>query len=760
MRVQLKVGENCSISKIDDTKLQIKLNIPLNNFNNSTYKDNTRIYIENINFPKIKDRNGVDVSQGVVDISSSSIEPDYNDFNSYQNINLPNTIFTAKIDDFQYNSSSPELYNFKINTSFINNCSFILDFKENIGIHTEYLRNVSRENEIASSGTTPAITIVSGKTDTSRTIVDIEILATSYTVSRNGNVLPQPDYAYLYGINWIFNYDPLGDTVDSVQFPASTPANQFPYKGLGYEIGDVITFDKSIFGGGSTDDLVIKVDNIQISEIEQYRINLNNEIDISIEDRDKLLQSKQAVLDFNTYNITQYQLTLYFLQNTAIPKWINFLKKRLTDNELLAAVSNGKLGVRRVLMIQNAISTAENGGQSNLFYLFLHTTAKIPFWQSTSSSTIANIHYKIFDDDGDEHSLYSATQLVLKTWNLYWTMLFETKQLINNKNWFYGEVPTFTKYTDRFDGGSLFPTKSQAVWKTATGANNFDTSSMVRSVSSSFTVSGDPTKKGDITFDYLILREEITNKYNMLIAVSDFNRDDERVIETDKLVIPVLTGEAFQSIKTHSISTGETDSKRKIMLSKLFIVNQDDTSGNGKQAHLGISVDSTGKAIVQFPADATLRGKDFAVGDFIYVPAEFFESKDEAIPADEDLTILVDDVYQDTNGFELTITETKLLDTGLDKNFWYYTYIIEQKQAEELVVLAKKFVLPSIQETASYNYAIVDYILEYNLYNNASISLNIYNEDQEDTSFKPKKSIFKQNNYSTTPLCPSRRYIR
>ena len=758
MRVQLKVGENCSISKIGDTKLKIKLDIPLNNFNNSTYKDNTRIYIENINFPKIKDRDDVDVSQGVVEISTPSIEPDYNDFNSYQNINQPNNVFTAKIDDFQYNSSSPELYNFKINSSFINNCSFILDFKNTIGINTSFLRLTELQNEIASTGTTPSISIVSGQTDANRTITDVEFVLQNYEVSRDGNVLSQADYPYLYGINWNFEYDPTSDTIDDITFDAPTSTEQFPYKGLSYEIGDLITFKNTELGAGATDDVVIQVNNVQVSEIDQYRNNLKQEYLSLIEDRDKLLQFKQNVIEHNNDKISQLNLTSYFFKNTALPKYKNYLKKRLADNEALLSSSAGKLGTRRVLMIQNVISTIENGGQSNLFYLFLHTVSKLPFWQSTTSATVATIKHEIEDDDGNTFSLYSATELVVQVWNLYWTMWIELRQHIFNKHWFYGELPTFTKFADRFDGGSVFPTKSTTVWRTATSVYNFDTSSMTKGIKTTFEVVGDSAKTGDISYDYLMLRDFVSGVYNLYVAVSDFNRDFAGIDQSSKLLIPSMNGVAFHSIKTFTIlATGETDAKRKEMTKRLFIATEEHTNSEGKQAQFGITVDSVGKATADFFSDAPIRGKDYKVSDFIEIPASFFDSIDEDDPAEKNLFLSITAVHSDTNGFELTMAETELLDTGIDKNIYHYNFTIEEKQTEEGILLRRSV---GVEETAYWNYPIVDYILEYNLYNNASISLNIYNEDQEDNKLKPKKSIFKQNNYSTTPLCPSRRYIR
>ena len=46
MRINLKLGQNCILTKVDTNKINVKLNLSLNNFNNATFKDDTRIYIE------------------------------------------------------------------------------------------------------------------------------------------------------------------------------------------------------------------------------------------------------------------------------------------------------------------------------------------------------------------------------------------------------------------------------------------------------------------------------------------------------------------------------------------------------------------------------------------------------------------------------------------------------------------------------------------------------------------------------------------
>ena len=285
MRINLKIGDNCSITKISDNKLNVKLNLALNNFNNSTFKQDARIYIESINFPVLQDSLGADILNGSINISTNSIEPDYNDFNSYQNMNNPMPIFTAKINDLKYSSTSQDLYNFKINSSFMNNCSFILEFLDLDGANvfhqtttqTNFLgggiaENPSVSGALVSSGDLD-VAIVSGAVDsgtrdgppTGHTFPHLIIPLTSpnqYTVSRAGIILSVADHPFCNNQSFqvalqVSNLEVIGllQTIDGGN-------------GATFQVGDLITVDKSVFGSSALDDVVFQVNSIGLSTFE------------------------------------------------------------------------------------------------------------------------------------------------------------------------------------------------------------------------------------------------------------------------------------------------------------------------------------------------------------------------------------------------------------------------------------------------------------------------------------------------------------
>lgn len=777
MRINLKIGENCSITKIDDNKLNVKLNLGLNNFNNSSFKTDTRIYIESIDFPVLKDSSSADILNGTINILTNAIEPDFNDFNSYQNINNPTPIFSSKINNLKYSSTGHDLYNFKINSSFMNNCNFTLEFIDIDSVNV-FQKTVSQtlllQNGIADDltvGTGPItssddldITITSGAIDSTRDgpavgytfpTFNVSLPTNSYTVTRGGNVLPTAGHSLLHNLAFIIVIQVSNLEVIGV-VPGPLSSNRGG-NGATFQVGDIITVNKSVFGASATDDLVFSVDSIGITRIEkQY-----NEQIVSLEsftdDKNDMLQNQktyeQHLIDFKT-SLQQLEDELY---NTHIANYVIYLNRRIAINPSL---TTGKSGPNKMARLQNGLSTIVNGDNTNLFYFFLHTASKSPFNPSSSATGDSVSTTKIEDSFGNQTSLKDATDFVNEKWNVYWSQFMLFDQQLNNFNWFYGNK--FVNIGDRNFSGKGFPTANNIVWNSSGGNNFFETTEFNTNISETFTEVADPTKNGALDFNILMIRENNTNDLKVLISVEDFNAssyDDSTTNIGQKILINNTNSYAFGGVKTMVIKSGAVDGKRKTKNSFFH---------SNKGLYLVIPYTRAGGvgdgiATFQFPTnEKNIRGYDYNIGEEITIPASFFEADNALIPCDVDLVIEITDVYDKVVPLELEVINENIVnpfntnDLG-NKTIVYLDDAISTTQflADNSYTNIPKTII-NINEPIS----IVDHIISSNQYDKSSISLNIYNELNEPDILKPNKSRFKQNNYQSTPLCPCRRYIR
>ena len=775
MRLNLKIGQNCSITKIDANKLNVKLNLGLNNFNNSSFKEDTRIYIENINFPVLQDSNSVDINNGTINILTNAIEPDFNDFNSYQNINNPSPIFSSEVNNMQYSSTSKDLYNFKINSSFMNNCNFTLEFVD-IDVSNVFQKTVSQINFLTGgiaedlslsgplvSGADLDVSIESGTSDSARdgpTSTDtiptffLKTLgsANSYTVSRSGSSLSPSDHPFLYNLSFSVVLDKTSkDVVGLLQTKEGG-------NGATFEKDDLITVDKSVFGSSAVEDVVFKVKNVSISSFEK---TYNDQIAIQAtlnDSKNKLLQNENSY----TQHLLDTQNTLQQLQDelydTHIPNYLIYLNDRITIN---SSLTTGKAGPIKLSRLYNGISTVANGDNTSLFYFFLHTAGKSPFNPSSATTPDSISTFKITDSFGNQTSLKDATDFVNTKWNEYWTQYMTFTQQFYNFNHFY--AISFTNIGDRTHSGKGFPTENAIVWNSSGGNNFYETTQFVSSISENFTEVADATKSGTIAFDILMTRANNTNKLTVLTAVETFNASSYNEATTNvgqKILINNDDTYAFGAIKTMVIKSGDVDPKRKTKLTNYL--NTD------KGAYIVIpyqrsSGDPDGVATIQFNTnEKNIRGYDYSIGEEIRVPASFFEPDDPTIPCTVDLVIQITAVYDKVVPLELEIVAENLSNPSTTDDLGSKT-IVQIDDAIEQSQFAVDYAFPKIPRTTvnvQEPISIVDHIISSNQLEKASISLNIYNELDEPDILKPNKSRFKQNNYQSTPLCPCRRYIR
>lgn len=775
MRLHLKIGENCSISKIDDNKLNIKLNLGLNNFNNSTFKEDTRIYIENINFPILQDSNSVDIDNGTINILTNAIETDFNDFNAYQNINNPTPVFSSQINNMQYSSTSKDLYNFKINSSFMNNCNFTLEFVD-IDVSNVFQKTVSQINFVSggiaddlslsgplvSSGDLD-VSIESGTSDSARdgpTSTDtypsiyLKTLgsANSYTVSRSGNTLSPSDHPFIY--NQSFNVALDRTSKDVIGLMQTDEGGN----GATFEKDDLITVDKTVFGSSAVEDVVFKVKSVSISSFEQ-------EYNKQIAKQDTLNDNKNELLQ-NENSFTQYLIdrknTLQQLQDelydTHIPNYIIYLNDRITIN---SSLTTGKAGPQKLSRLYNGISTVANGDNTSLFYFFLHTAGKSPFNPSSSSTADSVSTHAITDSFGNQTSLKDATDFINQRWNDYWSQYMNFTQQLYNFNHFYGN--SFNNIGDRTFSGRGYPTENTIIWNSSGGNNFYETTQFVSSISENFTEVADASKSGTIAFDILMTRANNTNNLTVLMAVETFNAssyDESATNVGQKILINNDDTYAFGAIKTMVIKSGAVDPKRKTRLNNYLTTD--------KGAYIVIPYQRAGNsgdgvATIQFPTnEKNIRGYGYSIGEEIRVPASFFEPDDDSIPCTVDLVIEITAVYDKVVPLQLEVINENLVNPSTSDDLGIKT-IVQIDYDIELSQYAIDYAFPKIPRTTinvDEPISIIDHIISSNQLEKSSISLNIYNELDEPDLLKPNKSRFKQNNYQSTPLCPCRRYIR
>ena len=777
MRLNLIIGQNCSISKIDDNKLNIKLNLGLNNFNNSSFKEDTRIYIESIYFPVFTDTNAVNINDGTINILTNAIEPDFNDFNSYQNINNPSPIFSSHIDNMQFSSPSKDLYNFKINSSFMNNCNFTLEFVD-IDVSNVFQKTVSQtwlvdggiayNNSLSGfvSSNDLDVAITSGEVDSLRDDATahgydpsysfqyylIQLPVNSYTVSRGGVILSASDHPLVNNLLFqIFletsnnNIAALSETFDGGS-------------GATFQVADVITVDKTVFGASAVENVVFTVKTIGKTAFETkyntqtiYLNTLNNS-------KNKLLQNENSGTQYlidRKYTLQQLQDELY---DTHIPNYIIYLNDRITIN---SSLSTGKAGPQKLSRLYNGISTVANGDNTSLFYFFLHTAGKSPFNPSSSSTVDSVSTHKITDSFGDQTSLKDATDFVNTKWNEYWTHYMTFTQQLYNFNHFYGN--SFNNIGDRTFYGRGYPTENNIIWNSSGGNNFFETTQFVSSISENFTEVADATKSGTIDFDILMTRANNTNNLDVLMAVKTFNAssyDEATTNVGQKILINNADTYAFGAIKTMVIKSGAIDAKRKSKLNNYLTTD--------KGAYIVIPYQRSGGsadgvATIQFPTnEKNIRGYDYSIGEEIRVPASFFEPDDGTIPCTVDLVIEITTVFDKVVPLQLEVINENLVNPSTSDDLGNKTivYIEDEISRAELEAERNWNLIPKTTINVDEPISIVDHIISSNQLEKSSISLNIYNELNEPDTLNPNKSRFKQNNYQSTPLCPCRRYIR
>ncbi len=775
MRLNLKIGDNCSITKIDANKLNVKLNLGLNNFNNSSFKEDTRIYIENINFPVLQDSNSLDIDNGTINILTNAIEPDFNDFNSYQNINNPSPIFSSQVNNMQYSSTSKDLYNFKINSSFMNNCNFTLEFVD-IDVSNVFEKTVSQTNfltggigpDLSLSGPLVAsgdldVSIESGTSDAARdgpTSTDILIdiflkelgSPNSYTVSRGGNTLSPSDHPFVYNLTFSVVLNKTSKDVLGL-FQTNEGGN-----GATFETDDLITVDKTVFGSSAVDDVVFKVKSVGDSFFET-KVNQEIAVQATLNDsKNILLQNENSY----TQHLIDTKIALQRLQDelydTHLPNYIIYLNDRISIN---ASLTTGKAGDYKLRRLSNGLSTIVNGNNASLFYFFLHTASKSPFNPSSSATGDSVSTFQITDSFGNQTSLKEATDFVNTKWNEYWTQYMTFTQQLYNFNHFY--ALSFTNIGDRTFSGKGFPTANKIVWNSSGGNNFYETTQFTDSISEEFEEVADSTKNGEIVFDILMTRQNNTNDLTVLMAVRQINAssyDDSATNVGQKILINNDDSYAFGGIKSFTIQSGAVDGKRKSKLQNFL------TTDNG--AYINVSYQRAGgvgdgSATITFPTnEKNMRGYGYKIGDIITVPADFFEPVNELDPCTIDLVIRITDVYDKVVPLELEIVAENLSNPSTTDDLGSKT-VVQIDYALELSQYAVDYSLPKIPRTTvnvQESISIVDHIISSNQLEKASISLNIYNELDEPDILKPNKSRFKQNNYQSTPLCPCRRYIR
>lgn len=778
MRLNLKIGENCSITKLDANKLNVKLNIGLNNFNNSSFKEDTRIYIENINFPVLQDSNTVDIDNGTINILTNAIEPDFNDFNSYQNINNPSPIFSSQVNNMQYSSTSKDLYNFKINSSFMNNCNFTLEFVD-ISVANVFKKTVAQtlliDGGIASqnslSGSFVAtndldVNITSGAVDSLRDgptghgydpsysfdYFLIQLAANSYTVSRSGVILSASDHPLVH--NQLFQIALL-TTNNNIAALCETADGG---SGATFQVGDVITVNKTVFGASAVENVEFTVNTIDKTGFEtKYNtqtvyLNTLNNINNNFSQNENSFA--QYLIDRKN-TLQQLQDELY---DTHIPNYIIYLNDRITIN---SSLTTGKAGPQKLSRLYNGVSTVANGDNTSLFYFFLHTAGKSPFNPSSSSTGDSVSTHAITDSFGNQKSLKDATDFINERWNDYWSQYMNFTQQLYNFNHFYGN--SFNNIGDRTFSARGYPTENKIIWNSSGGNNFYETTQFVSSISEIFIEVADGTKSGSIAFDILMTRANNTNNLTVLMAVETFNAssyDEATTNVGQKILINNDDTYAFGAIKNMVIKSGAVDAKRKSKLNNYLTTD--------KGAYIVIPYQRVGGsgdgvATISFPTnEKNMRGYGYGIGEEIRVPASFFEPYDESIPCTVDLVIEITAVYDKVVPLELEVINENLVNPSTSDDLGNKTivYIENEISWAELEVERNWNLIPKTTINVDEPISIVDHIISSNQLEKSSISLNIYNELDEPDLLKPNKSRFKQNNYQSTPLCPCRRYIR
>ena len=778
MRLNLIIGQNCSISKIDDNKLNINLNLGLNNFNNSSFKEDTRIYIESIFFPVLTDTNSVNINDGTINITTNAIESDFNDFNSYQNINNPSPIFSSHIDNMQFSSPSKDLYNFKINSSFMNNCNFTLEFVDIDAVNV-FKKTVAQTWLIdggiaynnALSGSFVAsndldVTITSGAVDALRDGATghgydpsysfqyylVHLPVNSYTVSRGGVILSVADHPLVN--NQLFQIF-LETSNNNIAALCETSDGG---SGATFQVNDVITVNKTVFGASAAENVVFTVKTIDKTAFETNYNTQTFNLNTWNNRKNKLLQNENSY----TQHLLDTKIALQQLQDelydTHLPNYIIYLNDRISIN---SSLTMGKAGDYKLRRLSNALSTIVNGNNASLFYFFLHTASKSPFNPSSSATGDSVSTFQITDSFGNQTSLKEATDFVNTKWNEYWTQYMTFTQQLYNFNHFY--ALSFTNIGDRTLSGKGFPTANAIVWNSSGGNNFYETTQYTQSMSEEFEEVADSTKTGEIVFDILMTRQNNTNDFSVLMAVEQINAssyDDSATNVGQKILIENDNYYAFGGIKTMTIQSGAIDGKRKSKLQNFLTTD--------KGAYINVSYQRAGgtgdgSATIQFPVnEKNMRGSGYEIGDIITVPADFFEPVNASDPCSIDLVIKITDVYDKVVPLELEIVAENLVNPSTSDDLGNKTivYIEDEISRAELEAERNWNLIPKTTINVDEPISIVDHIISSNQYDKSSISLTIYNELNEPDTLKPNKSRFKQNNYQSTPLCPCRRYIR
>ena len=740
MRLHLSLDKDCYLEAGRRGEVQVRFKTNFNNFNNLTFGDNTRIYIESIHIPQI--RRAGNIMDGILSIVAHDFEPEEYDFNSIVNGNDVNIWDSPTKTDYNYSSSDNKILNFKINKSFSNNLRFSFFFNDLKGRSFPPQFSLVDGN-LFKGDAIDTMNGVSGVVDTSRTNLSTTIETDSYTVSRGGDDLTDSLNPDLYSIKFYIVVDALGEIL-SVDFDPDKVASSidgYVYSGLGFMVGDRITFSGSLFqsDGSSGTDLVIEVASIKKS-------NAENDYDIHIA---AITTAEATILNTkpdddqlnalkNILNTTYEELT-----KTELPYFEQYLFLRKLQNPVTSSGpgSTGHLGDLKMAKLENAIATFKNGNFNSIFYFLLKTSLREPF-----DGTV-----QFADSNGTNISLKEAVTRLNTAWNDYWKAKFTYERTLSNYNWKYG----ISNPAPDGDGFPILYTGSYV----STVLFGYDFPAYQLNVTEPYVtipivVSGGVTPAavaGELTTDIVTLWNPNINAREIYFNIKSMKPSTGNAfpIKNDKVEIGVLnmgatkripsfmkTINSINSLTIHENPTdaGRTDGTVNIVVDDTF------TTGNGSGVYIKIVTNSIGVSTVSMTD--TVKGFGFEVDDKITISKSL-------LGGDTDLILNVASIYDTTEGISFTVDEVMASTIPSIKNT-----LVQDKTYRDYAYSQ----IPKVQVVK--NVWFNQYLVENNTLASMYMNFKIYNDDEHDPQPKVDKSRFKQNNYQSMGRCPCRAFIR